>query len=135
MRSAPRSSGEVVAPAPGQAGLFGQGHEPEDEADGGWGVTDDESVVGEYAEATLVGDDEEPDAGIGTETAPIATIDELMGDVESPDEGAVERAAEYFAPYGSWGRRERGARAGRRRLRRRGVGRRVLRCRQKSAAR
>ena len=90
--------GEVVEPAPGQAGLFGQGDEPEDEADGGWGVTDDESVVGEYAEATLVGDDEEPDAGIGTETAPIATIDELMGDVESPDEGAVERAAEYFAP-------------------------------------
>jgi len=90
--------GEVVEPTPGQAGLFGQGHEPEDEADGGWGVTDDESIVGEYAEATLVGDDDEvPDAGIGTETAPIGTIDELMGDVESPDEGTVERAAEYFA--------------------------------------
>ena len=45
-----------------------------------------------------MGDDEEPGEGIDTETAPIATIDELMGDVESPGEGDVEQAAEYFAP-------------------------------------
>ncbi|MGZ8601865.1 MAG: phosphatidate cytidylyltransferase [Actinomycetota bacterium] len=92
--------GEVVEPVPGQAGLFGQGHETEDEDDGGWGAADDEErTEGDYAEATLVGADEEPgDEDLDTETAPIATIDELMGGVESPDEVAVERAAEYFAP-------------------------------------
>lgn len=91
--------GEDVEPVPGQAGLFGQDHETEDESEGGWRVsTDDEAVVGEYAEATLVGDDEEQAEGIETETAPIATIDELMGDVESPGEGDIEQAAEYFAP-------------------------------------
>jgi phosphatidate cytidylyltransferase len=64
--------GDSDAPVPGQAGLFIDG--AADDADG-----DD----GEYAEATMVGDDDD----LGTETAPIATIDELMGGVESPDDG------------------------------------------------
>lgn len=66
-------------PGPDQAGLFesgddvratDQGREWEPEAE------DDQG----YADVTVVGDSEGP----GFETAPIATIDELMGDVESP---------------------------------------------------
>jgi phosphatidate cytidylyltransferase len=72
--------GETDEPVPGQAGLFV-----------GDAANDDDS---EYAEATMVGEDDD----LGTETAPIATIDELMGDVESPDDAALEQAAEYFAP-------------------------------------
>jgi phosphatidate cytidylyltransferase len=90
--------GEPIEPVPGQAGLFGQAEREDALAEGadvGWGSeTDDAIEEGEYAEATLVGDEEELD----TETAPIATIDELMGDVESPEEHDLEQATEYFAP-------------------------------------
>ena len=74
--------GGSVEPGPGQAGLFAQADEiDETQNESGWEiVADDDGNDGEYAEATLVGDDD-----LGTETAPIATIDELMGDVESPD--------------------------------------------------
>ncbi|MDH4111460.1 MAG: phosphatidate cytidylyltransferase, partial [Actinomycetota bacterium] len=73
--------GDVVEPGPGQAGLFTPS---EEDADDG----------GEYAEAVLVGDE----GDLGTETAPIGTIDELMGGVESPGEDELERATEHFAP-------------------------------------
>ncbi|MGH2540209.1 MAG: phosphatidate cytidylyltransferase [Actinomycetota bacterium] len=66
---------EALEPLPGQEGLF-EGDE-------------DELPVGEE----VVGD--EP---VGTETAPIATIDELMGDVETADEEDLQQATEYFAP-------------------------------------
>ncbi len=74
--------GASVEPGPGQAGLFARaGEMDETESESGWEiVADDDGTDGEYAEATLVGDED-----LGTETAPIATIDELMGDVESPD--------------------------------------------------
>jgi phosphatidate cytidylyltransferase len=90
--------GDTVEPVPGQAGLFGEGerHDAvEDGADAAWAPAEPEGAAdeGEYAEATLVGDEEDLD----TETAPIATIDELMGDVGSPEEGELEHAAEYFA--------------------------------------
>ncbi|MEX0650717.1 MAG: phosphatidate cytidylyltransferase, partial [Actinomycetota bacterium] len=69
-----------VEPVPGQAGLFARGDDvDEPESETGWEIVADDD--GEYAEATLVGEDD-----LGTETAPIATIDELMGDVESPDD-------------------------------------------------
>ncbi len=86
--------GETPQPGPGQAGLF-SGDEPAegDDAGAGW-TTDGGGDEGEYAEATLVGDEDDLD----TETAPIATIDELMGDVESPDDEDLEQATEYFAP-------------------------------------
>ncbi len=86
--------GEAPQPGPGQAGLF-SGDEPAegDDAGAGW-TTDGGGDEGEYAEATLVGDEDDLD----TETAPIATIDELMGDVESPDDEDLEQATEYFAP-------------------------------------
>ncbi len=76
--------GASVEPGPGQAGLFAQnGEMDETESESGWEiVADDDGTEGEYAEATLVGEDD-----LGTETAPIATIDELMGDVESPAPG------------------------------------------------
>ena len=82
--------GGPVEPGPGQAGLFAQaGDMDETESESGWEiVADDDGTDGEYAEATLVGDDD-----LGTETAPIATIDELMGDVESPD---PEDGADYL---------------------------------------
>ena len=86
--------GDAVEPGPGQEGLFERpvAEDPSpalaDEG-AGWalGATGDEpgegpGDEGEYAEATLVGDDD-----LETETAPIATIDELMGDVASPDTG------------------------------------------------
>jgi phosphatidate cytidylyltransferase len=65
---------------PGQAGLFVEGAADDDEG-------------GEYAEATMVGDDDDLD----TETAPIATIDELMGGVETPDD--VEHPEASLDPY------------------------------------
>lgn len=66
-------------PGPGQAGLF-------------VGDDDDGDGDGEYAEATMVGDDD-----LDTETAPIATIDELMGGVETPDD--VEHPEASLDPY------------------------------------
>jgi len=86
--------GDVVTPGPGQAGLFGGRSDSEDESDGGWttDADDDDGEEGEYAEAMLVGDD------LDTETAPIATIDELMGDVESPVEGDPATATEHLEP-------------------------------------
>jgi len=87
--------GEPAEPGPGQAGLFGGAEHVEGHEDAGMGWTaDDADDEGEYAEATLVGDEDDLD----TETAPIATIDELMGGVESPDEAELEQATEYFAP-------------------------------------
>jgi phosphatidate cytidylyltransferase len=74
---------ETPEPTPGQEGLF------EGAGDEGEGFAVEEEVVGD-----VVGDDEP----FGTETAPIATIDELMGDVESPGEDDLEQATEYFAP-------------------------------------
>jgi phosphatidate cytidylyltransferase len=68
-------------PVPGQGGLFAGD------------ATDDDDA--EYAEATMVDDDDELD----TETAPIATIDELMGGVESP--GDMEHATTSLDPYAS----------------------------------
>lgn len=87
--------GETAEPGPGQAGLFaGAEHVEGDEGAGtGWGG-DDAGDEADYAEATLVGDEDDLD----TETAPIATIDELMGGVESPDDAELEQATEYFAP-------------------------------------
>jgi phosphatidate cytidylyltransferase len=87
--------GEVVAPGPGQAGLFG-GHRETDDAttDDAW-ATDDDEEEGEYAEAMSVGEDD-----LDTETAPIATIDELMGDVESPGGDTVDLAADEVVPSG-----------------------------------
>jgi len=72
-----------VEPTPGQAGLFARSDDvDEPESETGWEIVADDDD--EYAEATLVGEDDD----LGTETAPIATIDELMGDVESPDDQA-----------------------------------------------
>jgi phosphatidate cytidylyltransferase len=87
--------GETVEPGPGQTGLFAGGEQAERVEDAGtaW-AADDAGDEGEYAEATLVGDEDDLD----TETAPIATIDELMGGVESPDDAELEQATEYFAP-------------------------------------
>jgi phosphatidate cytidylyltransferase len=74
--------GDSDAPVPGQAGLFVDGE------------TDDDD--GEYAEATMVGDDD-----LDTETAPIATIDELMGGVESPEDSAHRTGGlDPYAPVG-----------------------------------
>ncbi|MGZ8630616.1 MAG: phosphatidate cytidylyltransferase [Actinomycetota bacterium] len=73
---------DAMERTPGQAGLFGRG---EDDAGAGEWSQVEEEVVGEH----------EP---VATETAPIATIDELMGGVESPDQGELEQATEYFAP-------------------------------------
>ena len=70
--------GGTDVPVPGQAGLF---------------IDDLASDDGEYAEATMVGDDDDLD----TETAPIATIDELMGGVETPDD--VEHPEASLDPY------------------------------------
>jgi phosphatidate cytidylyltransferase len=67
--------GDSDPPVPGQAGLFVDGDD------------------GEYAEATMVGDDDDLD----TETAPIATIDELMGGVESPE--GTEHPTGVLDPY------------------------------------
>ena len=75
---------DAIEPTPGQGGLFGGGREDEEAAEGGWAVVEDE-VVGEAAP-------------VGIETEPIATIDELMGGVDSPGEGELEQATEYFAP-------------------------------------
>ncbi len=86
--------GGLVGPGPDQTGLFAQGDADQTQSESGWEiVADDEGDEGEYADRTLVGDDDD----LGTETAPIATIDELMGDVESPDleEGA---ATGYLPP-------------------------------------
>jgi phosphatidate cytidylyltransferase len=88
--------GDVPEPVPGQEGLFERPADEEPSLSGagegpGWalGATEAEpDEEGEYAEATLVGDDD-----LETETAPIATIDELMGDVASPDTGELELAA------------------------------------------
>jgi phosphatidate cytidylyltransferase len=72
--------GDGTVPVPGQAGLFTEGAADDDDG-------------GEYAEATMVGDDDDLD----TETAPIATIDELMGGVEAPDD--AEQPAASLDPY------------------------------------
>ena len=77
--------GESDEPVPGQAGPFVVGATGEDD-----GAADDD---GEYAEATMVGDDDDLD----TETAPIATIDELMGGVESPED--AEHPTGVLDPY------------------------------------
>ncbi len=77
--------GESDEPLPGQAGGFVLGATGEDD-----GAADDD---GEYAEATMVGDDDDLD----TETAPIATIDELMGGVESPED--TEHPTGVLDPY------------------------------------
>ena len=76
--------GDSDAPVSGQAGLFVDGATDADDA-----ANDDD---GEYAEATMVGDDD-----LDTETAPIATIDELMGGVESPDDS--EHPTGVLDPY------------------------------------
>jgi phosphatidate cytidylyltransferase len=81
--------GGPIEPTPGQEDLFAAaaaGDEHETESGSGWESVADDGNDAEYAEPTLVGDDD-----LGTETAPIATIDELMGDVESP-EGAGDDA-------------------------------------------
>jgi len=83
--------GDVGGSVPGQGGLFG-GAEAGDHDD--HGDEEDEDVDVEYAEAVLVGDD---DHDLGTETAPIETIDELMGEVESPED-ATTRDVQAFAP-------------------------------------
>ncbi|MET0903729.1 MAG: phosphatidate cytidylyltransferase [Acidimicrobiales bacterium] len=80
---------EALEPTPGQEGLF-EG----DVGDEGDGFAVEEEVVGDE----LIGDEPAIDEPLGTETEPIATIDELMGDVESPDEQDLEQATEYFAP-------------------------------------
>lgn len=72
-----------IEPTPGQEDLFARASDEGDtERGAGWESVADDGDDAEYAEATLVGDDD-----LGTETAPIATIDELMGDVESPGGG------------------------------------------------
>jgi phosphatidate cytidylyltransferase len=74
--------GGTDGPVPGQAGLF---------------IDDSAGDDGEYAEATMVGDDDDLD----TETAPIATIDELMGGVESPGAGEPTGSLDPYASGGS----------------------------------
>ncbi|CAN5678405.1 hypothetical protein BH18ACT17_BH18ACT17_08570 [soil metagenome] len=81
--------GDVGGSVPGQGGLFG-GAEAGDNDDHG----DEEDEDVEYAEAVLVGDD---DHDLGTETAPIETIDELMGEVESPED-ATTQGVQAFGP-------------------------------------
>ncbi|HVF08149.1 MAG TPA: hypothetical protein VNC60_06185, partial [Actinomycetota bacterium] len=73
-------------PGPDQAGLFeGGGDVRGSEPETGWESADDEQG---YADVTVVGETDGP----GLETAPIATIDELMGDVEPP--GGADEPAE-----------------------------------------
>ena len=87
--------GDTDAPVPGQGGLFIDG--ADDSADVDAADVDDRDVDdGEYAEATMVGDDD-----LDTETAPIATIDELMGGVESPDD--TDHPTGSLDPYASAG--------------------------------
>ena len=73
-------------PGPDQAGLFEGGDVSGTEPETEWepAAEDDQG----YADVTVVGGTDGP----GLETAPIATIDELMGDVESP--GGAEEPVE-----------------------------------------
>ena len=103
--------GESDEPVPGQAGPFVVGATGEDD-----GAADDD---GEYAEATMVGDDDDLD----TETAPIATIDELMGGVESPEDAEHPTGVARPVRAGRRSRRTGGGRGGRRGSR---LGRRLL---------
>jgi phosphatidate cytidylyltransferase len=85
----------ATQPDPAQAGLF----EPTgddvgaSQQDTGWEVADDDDQG--YADAVIVGGTDDPDI----ETAPIATIDELMGGVEPP--GGIDEPFESPAASGT----------------------------------